>query len=75
MKIFQKVFFKKLHFQNFIFYCINILNIKPPVCCHLFVVVWGIAYLIDLDSYADWSFILLIGTPKSDRLKDRGQTK
>jgi len=35
----------------------------------------GIEYLNDLDSYADWSFIPLIGPPKSDRLKDRGQTK
>jgi len=35
----------------------------------------GIEYLIDPDSYADWSFILLVGPPKSDRLKDRGQTK
>jgi len=41
----------------------------------LLVVVVGIAYLIDLDSYAGWSFILLEGPPKPDRLKDRGQTK
>jgi len=46
----------------------------PPACCHLFVV-GGIAYFIDPDSYADRSFILLLGPPKSDRLKDRGQTK
>jgi len=44
------------------------------VCCHLFVV-GGIVYLNDPDSYADWSFILLIGPPMSDRLKGRGQTK
>jgi len=33
---------------------------------------------IDLDSYASMlarSFILLVGPPKSDRLKGRGQTK
>jgi len=35
----------------------------------------GIVYLNDLDSYAGWSFIFLIGPPKPDRLKDRGQTK
>jgi len=35
----------------------------------------GIAYLKDPDSNAGWSFILLVGPPKSDRLKDRGQTK
>jgi len=35
----------------------------------------GIAYLSDPDSYAGWSFILLVEPPKSDRLKDRGQTK
>jgi len=32
-------------------------------------------YLNDPDSYAGWSFILLLGPPKPDRLKDRGQTK
>jgi len=36
---------------------------------------WGIVYLNDRDSYAGWSFILLIGPPTPDRLKDRGQTK
>jgi len=45
-----------------------------PVCCHLFVV-GEIAYLNDPDSYDGWSFILLVGPPKPDRLKDRGQTK
>jgi len=35
----------------------------------------GIAYLNDPDSYAGWSLILLVGPPKSGRLKDRGQTK
>jgi len=35
----------------------------------------GIAYLIDPNSYAGWSFILLLEPPKPDRLKDRGQIK
>jgi len=35
----------------------------------------GIVYLNDPDSYAGWRFILLVGPPKPDRLKDRGQTK
>jgi len=35
----------------------------------------GIEYLDDPDSYAGWSFILLVGPPKPDILKDRGQTK
>jgi len=30
-----------------------------PVCCHLFVVV-GIVYLNDPDSYAGWSFYILV---------------
>jgi len=29
---------------------------------------WGIEYLNDPESYAEWSFILLIGPPMSDRL-------
>jgi len=33
------------------------------------------AYLIDPDSYASGSSILLEGPPKLDRLKDKGQTK
>jgi len=33
------------------------------------------AYLIDPDSFAGWSFYILIGPPKSDRLKGSGQTK
>jgi len=49
----------------------------PPlsVCCHLYVVGVGIAYLSDPDRYAGWSVILLLGPPKPERLKDRGQTK
>jgi len=35
----------------------------------------GIAYLSDPDSYSGWGFILLLGSPKTDRLKDRGETK
>jgi len=35
---------------------------------------WGIVY-VDPDSYAGWSFILLVEPPKSDMLQDRGQTK
>ena len=35
----------------------------------------GIEYLHDLDSYAGWGFLLLVGSPKPDRLKGRGQTK
>jgi len=34
-----------------------------------------ITHHVDLDSYAGWSCILLVGPPKSDRLRDRGQTK
>jgi len=35
----------------------------------------GIVQLNDPDSYAGWSFILLLGPPMPDRLKDRDQTK
>jgi len=35
----------------------------------------GTVYLNDPDSYAGWSFVPLVGPPKSDRLKERGQTK
>jgi len=35
----------------------------------------GIVYLNDPDSYAGWSFVLLLGPPKSDRLNGRYQTK
>jgi len=35
----------------------------------------GIECLHDLDSYAGWGFLLLVGSPKPDRLKGRGQTK
>jgi len=48
----------------------------PSVCRHIFVVVVVVVvYLNDPDSYAGWSFVLLLGLPKSNRLKDRGQTK
>jgi len=53
---------------------IHFLNLLPPACCHLFAVE-GIAYLNYPDSYAGWSFILLLGPPKPDRLNDGGQTK
>jgi len=36
---------------------------NSPVCCHLFVM--GLEYLNDPDSYADWSFKLLVGPPKT----------
>ena len=36
---------------------------------------WGDKCFSDLNSYADWSVMLLVGPPKSDRLKGRGQTK
>jgi len=51
------------------------------VCCHIFVVGAGIANLIDTDTctyvavFIWLVFTLLVGPPKSDRLKDRGQTK
>jgi len=48
----------------------NISPTPPSVSCNLL-----IAYLIDPDSHAGWSFILLVGPPKPDRLKIRGQTK
>jgi len=48
----------------------NTSKFQPPVCCHFFVVGRNV-YLNDPDSYADCRFY----TPKSDRLKDRGQTK
>ena len=35
----------------------------------------GIEYLNDLDSYAGGGVMPLVGLPKSDRLKGRGQTK
>jgi len=34
----------------------------------------AIMYLNDPNSYASWNIVLLVGSPKPDRLKDRGQT-
>jgi len=51
-----------------------LLILSPPVCCHLFVVrrlcisMTRIAVLAGV-------FTLLLGPPKPERLKDRGQTK
>jgi len=50
------------------------LRLRPPVCCHLFVVGGLRASVIRIAMLAG-VFILLLGPPKPDRLKDRGQTK
>jgi len=50
------------------------LILNPPACCHLFVV-GGIVYLNDPIAMLAGVFILLLGPPKPDRLKDRGPTK
>jgi len=46
----------------------------PPVCCHLFVV-GGLRASMTRRALLAGVFILLLGPPKPDRLKDRGQTK
>jgi len=51
---------------------------KKPVFCHLFVVVVVVVVLstsMTRIAMLTGVFILLVGPPKSDRLKDRGQTK
>jgi len=46
----------------------------PPACCHLFVV-GGLCASVTWIAMLTGLFILLLGPPKSDRLKGRGQTK
>jgi len=41
----------------------------PPVCCHLFVVV-GLRTSVTRIAMVAGVFILLVGSPKPDRLKD-----
>jgi len=45
-----------------------------PACCHLFVV-GGLRTSVTWIAILAGDFILLVGPPRSDRLKDRGQTK
>jgi len=47
----------------------------PPVFCHLFVVGGGLSTSMTRITMLTRVFILLVGPPKSDRLKDRGHTK
>ncbi len=37
--------------------------------------VWGLECLNDPESYVDWSRVLLLGIPMSDRSKGKDQTK
>jgi len=46
----------------------------PPVCCNIFVVRGLSASMIHIVMLTG-VFMLLVGLPKSDRLKGRGQTK
>jgi len=54
----------------------NFLNTGPPVYCHLFVAGGG-GLSTSMTRKLSWLefLILLLGPPKPDRLKDRGQTK
>jgi len=52
----------------------NLDSISPPACCHLFVV-GGLHASVTRIATLAGVFILLLGPPKPDRLKDRGQTK
>jgi len=64
-----KVIILGMLFSNYLF------STTPhPVCCHLFMV-GGLCTLMTRIAMLAGVFILLLGPPKPDRLKDRGQTK
>jgi len=65
----QKDVFLRAKFQIY-----TDLLIAPPPRCHLFVV-GGLRTSMTWIAMLAGVFILLVGPPKSDRLKDRGQTK
>jgi len=50
------------------------ISFRPHACCHLFMV-GGLCASVTRIAMLGGVFILLLGPPKPDRLKDRGQTK
>jgi len=57
------------------YYVICVLLLAPPVCCHIFVVGGLGTSMTRIAMLAEMFILLLLGPPKPDRLKDRGQTK
>jgi len=63
-----------MHVRIIITIIVYILYRRAPVCCNL-LVVGGLRTPMTPIAMLAGVFILLVGPPKLDRLKDRGQTK
>jgi len=66
--------YNHIRIYNGRFYFNTYTIIIAPVCCH-FSVVGGLRTSVTRIAMLTGVFILLLGPPKPDRLKDRGQTK